>query len=99
MNTEKIIANRITIAKKTQKLNILKLSVDYVSLRYISQYINYSFIYLFGEGLKKSIENNFVELFSNIRIENFTNNDHIYTESDTFSLNPKKIEQIKSLKN
>ena len=34
---EKFIANRITMAK-TQKLNILKLSVDYVSLLYQSVY-------------------------------------------------------------
>ena len=97
MNTEKFIANRITIAKnsKTQYSKIIsRLCVIAIS-------VSISIIVLsicFGEGLKKSIENNFVELFSNIRIENFTNNDHIYTESDTFSLNPKKIEQIKGLK-
>ena len=50
-----------------------------------------------GEGLKKNIENNFTALFSNIRIENYKNNDDIY-ENETFMLDNNKLKEIESLK-
>lgn len=97
MKTEQYIANRISKIK-TSKGQYSKI-INRLSTIAISASLSIIILAIcFGTGLKKSIENNFIELFSNIRIENFTNNNDIYSEGDTFSLNQEKIEKIKNLK-
>ena len=96
LNIERFIAKRISKAKGTKgqyseiisKLCIIAISSS-LSIIIIA--------ICCGEGLRKNIENNFIELFSNIRIENYTNNNEISIESEPFSLEKEKIKEIEEI--
>ena len=96
MNIELLIAKRI--AKQKNTTNQYSKIISKLSIIAITSSISIIIIAICcGEGLKRSIENNFFEIFSNIRIENYTNNNNIYTEGKPFSLAKEKIKKIKKI--
>ena len=96
MNIEFLIAKRI--AKQKNTTNQYSKIISKLSIIAITSSISIIIIAICcGEGLKRDIENNFFEIFSNIRIENYTNNNDIYTEGTPFSLKREKIKKIEKI--
>ena len=96
MNIERFIARRISNVKSTK--NQYSKIISKLSIIAISSSLSIIIIAICcGEGLKKNIENNFIELFSNIRVENYTSNNEINIESETFSLEKDKIKKIEEI--
>ena len=98
MNIEFFIAKRISKTKNT--ISQYSKIISTLCIIAISSSLSIIIIALCcGQGLKKNIENNFIELFSNIRIENYINQNDIYTENEPFSLTKKDLGKIQKIKN
>ena len=97
MKKEFLISKRIANTKNTE--NQYSKIISKLSIIAIASSLSIIIIAICcGEGLKKNIENNFIEIFSNIRIENYTNNNEVFIEGNTFSLKKEKLRKIKELK-
>ena len=97
MKIEFLISKRIANTKNTE--NQYSKIISKLSIIAIASSLSIIIIAICcGEGLKKNIENNFIEIFSNIRIENYTNNNEVFIEGNTFSLKKEKLRKIKELK-
>jgi len=97
LKIEFLISKRIANTKNTE--NQYSKIISKLSIIAIASSLSIIIIAICcGEGLKKNIENNFIEIFSNIRIENYTNNNEVFIEGNTFSLKKEKLRKIKELK-
>ena len=97
MKIEFFISNRIAKIKNTE--NQYSKIISKLSIIAITSSLSIIIIAICcGAGLKKDIEKNFVEIFSNIRIESYTNNNEVFIEGNTFSLKKEKVQKIKKLK-